>query len=502
MNSRKIGILISYINIILNALIGFLYVPILLFYIGTSQYGLYQLIGSVIAFFSIMDGGLTVSVVRFYTKYKTLNDKINMENILAISIRAYMIVAFLLMSIGCILYCNLSTIFSNSMSYIEIESAKNLFILMILNITMSVASMIFKAIINAHQKFLILKGLESIQLLIQPILVILVIREYPYALSVALVQTALNICLILSRIYYCFRILKVRIVYHFWNKEIYKGMKKLAISSFITTIVDQIFFKSNQIILGITSGTLSVAIYSVATLIYMNYMSIGVAISSVYLPHITELVTKNKAINEISNLFIKIGRWQFFILSGISSGFIIFGKSFIDFWTNKNFEEAYWIAIIIIIPFTIDIIQNLGLSIMIAKNKYDFRAKVYFIMGLMNILLAMPLSNLYGGIGCAFATGLSMFIGNGLIMNWYYWKVIKLDIVLFWKNISRIMIGVIMVTIIGFILNIVIIDKNIVVFFSKLLIYTILYILVMYKFFMNIEEKSKIKNLILKLNLK
>lgn len=64
------------------------------------------------------------------------------------------------------------------------------------------------------------------------------------------------------------------------------------------------------------------------------------------------------------------------------------------------------------------------------------------------------------------------------------------------------MIGVIMVTIIGFILNIVIIDKNIVVFFSKLLIYTILYILVMYKFFMNIEEKSKIKNLILKLNLK
>lgn len=498
MNSRKIGILISYINIALSILIGFLYVPILLFYIGTSEYGLYQLIGSVIAFFSIMDGGLTITVVKFYTKYKTLNDKKNMENILALSMRGYFIISILLMIIGIICYFNLDKIFSKSMTNAEIESAKNLFILMIFNITISMSSMIFKAIINAYQKFLVLKGLDSIQLVIQPILVILLIREYPYAFSVAFVQTVLNICLILFRIYYCFNKLNIRIRYHNWDKSIFNAMKKLAISSLIITIVDQVFFKSNQIILGIINGTLSVAVYSVATLIYMNYMSLGTAISGVYLPHITEMMTKNKSIEEISKLFIKIGRWQFFLLSGISSGFFIFGKSFIDFWAGKNFEEAYWIAIIIIIPFTIDIIQNIGLSILIAQNKYDFRAKVYFCMGILNICLAVPLGAIYGGIGCAIATGLSMFIGNGLIMNWYYLKITKLDIVLFWKNIGRIAVGVIIITIIGYIFNELIENKTIIIFVIKLLAYSLLYIGIMYKFFMNIEEKFKIKNLILK----
>ena len=89
MNERKIGILLSYLNIALHAIVGFLYVPILLHYIGKSEYGLYQLIGSLIAYFSIMDFGLTAAVTRFYTKYKALKDKVGMENILAISLYGY-----------------------------------------------------------------------------------------------------------------------------------------------------------------------------------------------------------------------------------------------------------------------------------------------------------------------------------------------------------------------------------------------------------------------------
>lgn len=104
MNERKIGIVISYVNIFLHALVGFLYVPLLLFYIGSSGYGLYQLIGSFIAYFSIMDFGLTAAVVRFYAKYKALNDIAGMENILDISLRGYGFIAVFVLCIGSVCY--------------------------------------------------------------------------------------------------------------------------------------------------------------------------------------------------------------------------------------------------------------------------------------------------------------------------------------------------------------------------------------------------------------
>ena len=362
--------------------------------------------------------------------------------------------------------------------------------------------MIFRAVINAYERYLFLKGLETIQLVLQPLLVLVVLQQHPYELSVALVQTVLNALLIGARIYFCINKLNITIKFHYWDKELFRDFRKLALSVFAVTLIDQVFFKTNQVILGIVSGTTAVAVYSVSALIYMNYMALSTAISGVYLPHITSMIANCEPVKKLSDLFIQIGRWQYYLLALVSSGFVIFGQRFIEIWAGNGFEDAYWITLLIIIPFTVDLIQNIGLSIMQAQNKYDFRAKVYFCMGIFNLLLAIPLANKYGGIGCAFATCLSMFVGNGLIMNWYYAKVTGLDIKEFWAQIGKISIGVCGLTIIGVFLNNTFGDDNIFLFLLKIMLYTVMYCFVMYAFYMNTDEKNKIHILMTKLSSK
>ena len=498
MNERKIGILISYLNIILHAVIGFIYVPLLLHYIGKSEYGLYQLIGSFIAYFSIMDFGLTAAVVRFYAKYKAVNDKVGMENILAVAARGYGIIALILFIAGVICYINLDVIFAASMTIAELATAKTLFLLLLFNIVVTLTTMMFRAVINANEKFLFLKGTETLQMVLQPVLVVLILQQYPSAVAVAIVQTFLNICLIIARVYYCFIKLKIKIKFHYLDKQLLNDIKKLALSVFVVVLIDQVFFKTNQIILGIVSGTAAVAVYSISSLIYMNYMALSTAISGVYLPHVTEIVAKNEPVKKLSDLFIKIGRYQYYLLALVASGFVIFGSDFINIWAGKDFKEAYWITLLIIIPFTIDLIQNIGLSIMQAQNRYDFRAKVYFAMGLFNLCLAIPLAKQYGGTGCAFATGLSMFLGNGLIMNWYYRKVTKLDILRFWKEIGKISIYVMSLTLVGYgLYNYQNVD-SITEFIIAIAVYTVIYSFVIYTFCMNLSEKEKVAKFLIK----
>ena len=208
------------------------------------------------------------------------------------------------------------------------------------------------------------------------------------------------------------------------------------------------------------------------------------------------MIAKREPIQKISDLFIQIGRWQYFLLAAVVSGFIVFGRQFIEIWAGYGFEDAYWITLLIIIPFTVDLIQNIGLAVLQAQNKYDFRARVYFCMGIFNLCLAIPLGLKYGGIGCAFATGLSMFIGNGLIMNWYYLKVMGLDIISFWKNIVKISIGVIAITIIGYGVNTITFNQNNLVFIMKLVVYALVYVIMMHKFFMNADEKEKVRKIV------
>ena len=228
-------------------------------------------------------------------------------------------------------------------------------------------------------------------------------------------------------------------------------------------------------------------------------MALSTAISGVYLPHVTEIVAKNEPVKKLSDLFIKIGRYQYYLLALVASGFIIFGRDFINIWAGKDFEEAYWITLLIIIPFTIDLIQNIGLSIMQAQNRYDFRAKVYFAMGLFNLCLAIPLAKQYGGTGCAFATGLSMFLGNGFIMNWYYLNVTKLDILRFWKEIGNISLYIICLTLVGYgLYNYQNVD-SIIEFIMAIAVYTVIYSFVIYTFCMNVSEKEKVLSVVKKI---
>ena len=492
MEQKKIGIILSYLNILIQALIGVLYVPLLLHYIGKNGYGLYQLMGSLIAYMGIMDFGLSSAVIQFYVKYKTLNDRIGMENVLAIAIRGYALVIAIALAAGLMCYAFLDTIFSNSMTIMEILEAKSIFVLLLINVVITLSTVVFRSVINACQRFFFLKGMETAQLVLQPILVVLVLEHHPSAFSVAAVQTVLNLILSLVRIYYCFCVLHVKIRFHKWDYELFRGFRKLAISVFVVTIADQIFGKSNQVILGVVSGTAEVAVYSVAAMIFANYQALSYAVSGVYLPQVSAMVVNKESSQSLSRVFIQIGRWQYYILMLAFSGFVIFGHEFIWIWAGNGFEEAYWITILIIFPFTIDLIQNIGLSILQAMNRYDFRAKVLCGVGLLNLALAIPLGMEYGGIGCAAATGLSMFLGNGVIMNWFYAKELHLAIGKFWREIAKISLLALPCVALGVLLNHLCPQAGLVGFCGKVAIYTVVYSGIMVVFGVTEDEKRRI----------
>lgn len=503
MNQRKLGIFLSYLNITLQSLLGFLYIPILLHYIGKSEYGLYQLMGSLIAYFGIMDFGLSAAVIRFYAKYLALKDRVGMENILAIALRCYGAVMGVMLIAGGAVYTMLDAAFSGSMTAGEVAEAKDIFLLLLLNIVITLSTMVFRSVINAHERFLFLKGLETVQLVLQPMLVVLLLMHHPSAFSVALVQTGLNLVLSFARVYYCFAKLHVRIRYHYWSHELMVAFRRLALSVFAVTLIDQVFWKTNQIILGIISGTAAVAVYSIASLIYMNYMALSTAISGVYLPHVTGMVARKEPISSLSDLFIQIGRWQYYLLALVATGFIIFGKQFIALWAGPGFEDSYIITLLIILPFTVDLIQNIGLAIMQAMNRYDFRARIYFLTGILNLLLAIPLGIKYGGIGCAMATGISMIVGNGFILNWYYAKEIHLAIASFWSQIGRISLVTGVCLVIGYAANVYLWTQGGVgPFVLKAAMYSILYMVMIYAFAMNQMEREKIQAVLRKLHIR
>lgn len=94
---------------------------------------------------------------------------------------------------------------------------------------------------------------------------------------------------------------------------------------------------------------------------------------------------------------------------------------------------TYWIGLLLMISVYVPCFQNIGLEIQKAKNMHKARSVVYFLIAIVNIIITIPLSLLYGGIGAAFATCLCMFIGTVIFMNIYNYKRSVLIFLLFGK---------------------------------------------------------------------
>jgi len=142
------------------------------------------------------------------------------------------------------------------------------------------------------------------------------------------------------------------------------------------------------------------------------------------------------------------------------------------------------------IPLTIPLIQNIGLSILQAKNLYKYRTLIFFGIAILNVCMSIPLTKLYGGIGAASGTAVSLLLGQGIILNIYYHKKVGINIIEFWKNILRMSIPIVFCVAIGYGLNRVLVSNSIILLGVKAGIYTLIYAIAMWNFSMNEYEKN------------
>ena len=166
-NQRKIGIILSYVYTATHVVVNLIYVPLLLGTIRQSEYGLYQLVGSLIAYISIMESLLSAGVVRYYCKYKNENNQEKMENVLAISQRIYSVFALIICVCGVVLIFAFKSLYSSSLTPFEMQESIIMLILLIVNIIINIMNYVYVAVITANEKFIFLKVISILSTIVQ-----------------------------------------------------------------------------------------------------------------------------------------------------------------------------------------------------------------------------------------------------------------------------------------------------------------------------------------------
>ena len=438
MDQKKAGVLLSYGQTVLSTLISLVYTPVMLRLLGQSEYGLYTLVNGFISNLSLMSFGLGSAYVRYYSRAEAKEGKDGVARINGMFMIIFLVIGALSLVVGGVLVANVHNIFAAKLTAAEIETARVLMALLVVNIAVSFPCSVFTSYITAKERFFFQRMVSMIRTVLNPIVMLPLLLMGLGSVSLVLVTLVLSVVTDVSSAYYCFKKLRMKLTFGRFDFAMLREMGGFSFFIFLNMIIDQINWTVDTTLLGIISGTTATAIYGVGSQLHRYYMTLSTSISGVFTPQINRIVARGEDDSALTQLFTRVGRVQFMLLMLALTGFVFVGEAFIEAWGGGEYEGAFPIALLLMAPVTVPLIQNIGIEIQRAKNKHQFRSKVYFFMALFNAAISVPLGMKWGGLGCAMGTGISMICCNGFVMNWYYHRHIGLDMKYFWANILHI----------------------------------------------------------------
>lgn len=489
----KAGVILSYLSTGITILIQLIYMPVMIRLLGKSEYGLYSLVSSVVSYLSLFSLGFNGAYLRFFARYYHDRDKLATLNGMFFTL--FSLLAALAAVCGTVLSFFLRQILGVGLSEAELAKARILMLILVASIAVSLISGIFDSVISAYEQFVFLRVVGIIAALVSPFLSLPLLLMGYGSVMLVIVTTGATFARFAVNVWFCFCKLKIPVTFHGFQWGLLKEITVFSSFLLINMVIDQVNWNVDKLILAHTGGTAEVAVYGVAAQFNSLFLTFSTTISSVFSPRVNHIAAEkgNAYQAEFTELMARIGRVQWMVLSLLASGFIVFGRYFIlQIYAGEGYEGAYEAALFLVIPLLIPLIQNVGIEMQRALNKHQFRSIIYLIIAISNVGISIPLAAKWGAVGAAVGTAISLLVGNGLIMNIFYHKVLRINMKYFWKEIAKTGKGFVLPAILAlFIMRYVRID-SLTMFVLGVMVFAAVYCVSIFLFSCNEEEKRMI----------
>ena len=435
MKSRKLGILLSYINTGLNMVCGLFLSSYLLRMLGAEDYGIYQTVASFANYLVMLQFGTGTVMTRNISMCRAKNapQKEIEQNVNAIWSIACML-SILIAAIGIVFYVSIDRIYVRTLDAAQLRYAKTIFLYVLVHLISSFVLQTMSGAVLAYENYGFSALLGITRTLLRTLVLAALVYRYRYARVIAEIDALISMVQLFFVALYVRKRLKIRMKLVKPDREIMQVTMPLCIALFMQTLINQANNNVDKFLIGILLSPESVSVYSVAMYVYSIFSSMTTIPISMYAPMIAKEVQLGTDMRFMEKSLIGPCRMIAIIGGAIYFGFIAAGRQFVSVVYGTEYLIAWPIALLIMTPMYINMINGVLVNVLDALNRRMARSIVLMITTLANIILTIFWLQSWGIIGAALATALCTMVGQVVVMNLYYAKKLHIDVVGMYKN--------------------------------------------------------------------
>jgi len=481
-----------------NTVIGLLIVPFYIDRLGLAAYGVIPLATSFTSYMMLILDSLNAAISRFLTVNIQRSDLNSASQIFNTSLSTIFGLAALLLPISFLIAWLMPDFFNIT----DIEK-NNVFLLFAFIFSSSFVTALrspFSAIMYAFNKIHYNNYISLIYKLTSvAVILFLFFIKTPslYYVGVAYFLSSmlsLILTIIFSRKVYD----NIPISLSYFSKERFFEITDLAKWVLVDQIGTLLLLQLSLIIVNKKLGTATGGEYAIVTMLFNLLWSITGLVTSVLSPMYYTYYARN-LFEKIHDLSITSVKLIGLVMALPTSLICIFSSQILTIWVGEEFTHLSLLLWVLLIPFTMIVaVRSLILSYA-AYNKVKVPAIITIITGLLNLILALTLPDIYGlGVyGVALAFIIALWVRNVAFVPWYAAKIQDIDFVALYKPIIPGTLAYLILAAIGLMMNtILIITPSIIIIGVTSGIISLIYITIVSKVVLTDAEKNLIQSII------
>jgi len=405
--------------------IGFWMLPFLIANLGSGDYALWVLVGSIVSSYYLMDLGLNHAVTRYVSRYIHTEEFKRANQIVNTAIVIYSVlglVLFTLTLLGAIFVA--PDIIHNPE---DLRTAQAIILIAGLSISLEFPSKAFPGIIHAFIRFDTLALVRIIASIINAIAIYFFISNDYGIVSLAVISLISNICTTSFYMIFCYRLLPtLKLTLDDVSKSDLKEIFHFSKWTFIVDLTNLLKQKMDLwLIAGFISGG-AVTTYYVA----IRLTEYATQFANQALGFTVPVFTKYYAHNQLDKLeeslifFLKLNFIVFILFMG---GFILIGDTFISLWIKDEIDHslAYQCLIVLAIGRLFTFMTTPFISVLMTIKQHKYSSYLSIVDTLTACLSAIYLIPLYGVLGAAISFSLLVGIMRVIYLPYIVMKILN-----------------------------------------------------------------------------
>lgn len=436
----KAGSVFNFIRIGMRVGVGLLMIPYLLRCLGPDNYALLALVGGIMGYFALLDFGLSPTVTKYVAEKVALRDKKAEAALIVQCVYLFSGLGLLTAAAAACFYPFLGQLF-DGLSAGQLGDLEWMFLIMVAHTVVFFPSRAFIGVLAAHQKFTVpgYVGVASTALTVLCQVALLAAGFGPVAL---IASDAINSALYeLWAWWYRWRISGSSLSFGRPDWRLFGKMTRYAAGIFMQQTGELFLWGSAPVVLGMTAGTASVAVYKVGVQMPSFYMSLPWAITGVLFAKVVGMVTRGAGGAALTDMMVRTGRIQSLIVLLCLFGFLGAGRDFLELWVGASLSggvgDIWWISMLLMTALAVPLIQSVGVSIVQALELNFGRAVIIFGTSALALVLGAFLSFRWGALGLALGVTAAVALGEIGGVNWFYRRFAGIEVGRFFRQTFR-----------------------------------------------------------------